>query len=56
MVCHPTGHGEFWDLAPTCAANGLLRLRSADLSYCMIESVFLVEEGPGGLLAFRAIG
>lgn len=43
-------------LLPTCAASGLLRLRVADLTYAMADSVFLVEEDSDGLLAFRAIG
>lgn len=56
VVVHPSGNGEWWDLTSTCAANGVLRLRVADLSYSCAESVFLVEEAPGGQLAFRAIG
>jgi hypothetical protein len=56
LVLHPTGHGEWCDLAPTCSSNGVLRLRVGDLSYCMAEAAFLVEDAGGGLLAFRAVG
>ena len=62
VVISPTGHGDAFDLLPTCAASGLLRLRVADLQYALAEAVFLVEErgggggsGDSGLLAFRAI-
>lgn len=57
IVANPAaGHGDWWDLSATCASSGVLRLRVADLAFSCTESVFLVEEAPGGLLAFRSIG
>jgi hypothetical protein len=57
IVAHPAaGSGDCWELSATCAGSGVLRLRVADLGYSCAESVFVVEEAPGGLLAFRAIG
>jgi hypothetical protein len=55
IVAHPTGNGEWWDLASTCAAAGLLRLRVADLGFSTADAVFVVEEGARGLLSFRSL-